>query len=89
MKRTDIAKNLGIKIEGRMKQVGTPGRFAGSAVLDRKEQRKLDQARGLIPFAIKLDAQLAGEIRALAESRQTDMNELVAELLRKGLCARD
>ena len=59
MKRTDIAKNLGIKIEGRMKQTGTPGRFAGSAVLDRKEQRKLDQARGLIPFAIKLDAQLA------------------------------
>ncbi|MCX7147347.1 MAG: hypothetical protein NT042_14400 [Sulfuritalea sp.] len=89
MKRTDIAKNLGIKIEGRMKQTGTPGRIAGSAVLDRKEQRKLDQARGLIPFAIKLDAQLVGEIRALAESRQTDLNELVAELLHKGLGGKD
>ena len=87
MKRTDIAKNLGIKIEGRMKQSGTPGRFAGGALLDRKEQRKLDQAQGLIPFAIKLDAHLVGEIRALAESRQIGVNEVAAELLRKGLAA--
>jgi hypothetical protein len=27
MKRTDLAKNLGLKINGRMKQVGTPERF--------------------------------------------------------------
>ena len=87
MKRTDLEKNLALKIDGRMKHAGTPERFAGGTVPDRKEQRKLDQAKGLIPFAVKLDAQLVGEIRALAESRQRGLNELVDELLRKGLGA--
>ena len=87
MKRVDLEKNMAHKLDGRMKQAGTPGRFAGDTVLDRKEQRKLDQAKGLIPFAVKLDAQLAGEIRALAESRQTSLHEMVGELLRKGLSA--
>ncbi len=87
MKRTDLAKNLGLKLDERMRHAGTPQRFAGAAMPDRKEQRKLDQAKGLIPFAVKLDAQLAEEIRALAESRQTGLNELVEELLRKGLSA--
>jgi len=85
MKKTDLEKNLALKIEGRMKSAGTPDRFAGGAMLDRKQQRKLDQAKGLIPFAVKLDAQLVGEIRALAESRRLAINELVAEILRKGL----
>jgi len=85
MKKTDLYKNLAHKIDRQMKQAGVPDRFAQGAVLDRKEQRKLDQAKGLIPFAVKLDAQLAGDLRALAESRRIDINELVAELLRKGL----
>lgn len=87
MKRTDLAKNMAVKLTERMKHAGTPERFAGEASLDRKEQRKLDQAKGLIPFAVKLDAQLVGGIRALAESRQMSLNDLVAELLRKGLAA--
>jgi len=87
MKRTDLDKNFALKLEGRMKGAGTPERFAGGAMLDRKQQRKLDQAKGLIPFAVKLDAQLVGEIRALAESRQLELNELVGEILRKGLSA--
>lgn len=87
MKRTDLAKNMAVKLTERMKHAGTPERFAGEAALDRKEQRKLDQAKGLMPFAVKLDAQLVGEIRALAESRQMSVNDLVAVLLRKGLAA--
>ena len=87
MKKTDLEKNMALKIDGRMRHAGTPERFAGGAVPDRKEQRKLDQAKGLVPFAVKLDAQLVGDIRALAESRQTGLNELVDELLRKGLGA--
>ncbi len=75
------------KLDSRLKLAGTPGRFAGAEVPDRKEQRKLDQAKGLIPFAVKLDAQLAEEIRALAGARQLGLNELVEELLRKGLTA--
>jgi hypothetical protein len=87
VKKTDLEKNMALKVEGRMKLAGTPERFAGGVILDRKEQRKLDQAKGLIPFAVKLDAQLAGEVRALAEARQTGLNELVDELLRKGMSA--
>jgi hypothetical protein len=87
MKKTDLYKNLGLKIDGKLKQAGTPDRFAQGSVLDRKEQRKLDQEKGLIPFAVKLNAELAGELRALAESRVLGMNELVDELLRKGMAA--
>lgn len=54
MKRTDLYKNLASKIDRDMKQAGSPDRFGQAAVLDRKEQRKLDQAKGLIPFAVKL-----------------------------------
>jgi hypothetical protein len=87
MKKTDLYKSLSSKVESRMKQAGTPDRFAQGVVLDRKEQRKLDQAKGLIPFAVKLDGQLVEEIRKLAELRQVGINELVDELLRKGMAA--
>ena len=87
MKKTDLYKNLSLKVESRMKQAGTPDRFAQGLVLDRKEQRKLDQANGLIPFAVKLDAELANTLRTLAETSQTGLNELVESLLRKGMAA--
>jgi len=56
MKKTDLAKNLALKISGQMKGAGTPGRFgqAASDVVDRKEQRRRDAAAGLVPFACKL-----------------------------------
>ena len=87
MKRTDLEKNKGLKIAGSVNRFGTPGRFGKDAArhVDRREQRKLDQARGLVPFAVKLDADLANQVRARALERQTDLNELVAELLKKGL----
>lgn len=87
MKRTDLYKSLASKVDRQMKQAGTPDRFGQGTVLDRKEQRKLDQAKGLIPFAVKLDAQLAEELRTLAASREEGLNELVEVLLRKGLAA--
>ena len=87
MKKTDLYKNLGLKIDGKLKQAGTPDRFAVGGVLDRKEQRKIDQEKGLIPFAVKLNAELAGELRVLAETRVIGMNELIDELLRKGMAA--
>ncbi|MEI8401731.1 MAG: hypothetical protein WCG12_13075, partial [Alcaligenaceae bacterium] len=84
---TDLYKNLGLKIDGKLKQAGTPDRFAQGGVLDRKEQRKLDQEKGLIPFAVKLNAQLAAELQALAKTRVLGMNELVDDLIRKGMAA--
>jgi hypothetical protein len=87
MKKSDLDKNEGLKIIGQMKQSSTPDRFgsAASAVVSRRDQRRLDQAKGLVPFAVKLDGELVKQIQALAEARQTDINETVAALLTKGL----
>ena len=59
MKKTDLYKNEGLKINGQMKQAGTPDRFgsAASATISRRDQRKLEQAQGLVAFAVKLDGQ--------------------------------
>jgi hypothetical protein len=87
MKKTDLYKNEGLKINGQMRQAGTPDRFgsAAGAALSRRDQRKLEQAQGLVALAVKLDGELVKQIHALAASRQTDINETVAALLVKGL----
>lgn len=87
MKRTDLAKNLGLKINSKVGTSGAQGRLGKEAVasVNRREQRKLDQSLGLVPFAVKLDGDLVKQIQAMAQSRQTGLNELVAELLKKGL----
>jgi len=87
VKRTDLEKNIGLKINSKVRQAGAPGRFGKEAAvaLDRREQRKLDQALGLVPFAVKLNSDLVKQLQALAQERQTGLNEVVAELLKKGL----
>ena len=87
MKKTDLDKNKGIKVNARMLHAGTPARFGAAAgtVPDRREQRKLDQAQGLVPFAAKLNSELVQQIQMLSQERQVGLNELVAELLKKGL----
>ncbi len=87
MKKTDLEKLKGLKIDGRIKQAGTPGRFGQEAAtaFGRRERRKLDQALGLVPFAVKLPGDLVTQVQALAQSREAGLNAFVAELLRKGL----
>lgn len=87
MKRTELEKNRGLKIKGGVNRFGTPGRFGkdAGAPMERREQRKLDQALGLVPFAVKLNGDLVKQVQALAQERNTGLNELVAELLQKGL----
>ena len=87
MKKTDLEKNKGLKVDSRMKQAGTPARFGkeASAVTDRREQRRLDQALGLVPFAVKLDGEMVKRVQALAQERKLGLNEVVGELLKKGL----
>lgn len=87
MKKAGLEKNKGLKIQGKMKQSGTPGRFGSGAasVPDRREQRKLDQSLGLVSFAVKLNSDLVQRVQALAQERQIGLNEVVAELLQKGL----
>ncbi len=87
MKKTDLVKNLGLKIRGQMQKSAIPGRFAegSTAVPDRREQRKLDQAAGLVPFAVKLHAELVERLRELAGAEGVGLNELTERLLRAGL----
>ena len=86
MKRTDVHKNEGLKIAGRIKPFGNSGKPGAVApVADRREQRRQDQARGLVPFACKLNIDLVAQLRALSLARDADLNELVADLLTKGL----
>ena len=89
MKSSDIEKNKAFDLKRKMVQSGSADRFgqASSQVPDRREQRRLDQAKGLIPFAVKLNGELVKEVQALAASRQIELGELVDELLRKGLKA--
>ena len=87
MKKTDLEKNKGLKINSGVNRFGTPGRFGKDAglVVDRREQRKLDQALGLVPFAVKLKGELVQRVQALAQARQAGLSEVVAELLEKAL----
>ena len=87
MKKTDLDRNEGLKIAGQMKHAGTPDRFGSAANpgVSRRDQRKLDQAQGLIPFAVKLEGALVKQIQALAETNNAGINETVAALLTKGL----
>jgi hypothetical protein len=87
LKKFDLAKNLGLKINGQMKSAGIPGRFALGAgeVVDRKEQRRRDAAAGLVPFACKLPAELVKKINERGEAHEGGVNALLAEVIGKGL----
>ena len=89
MKKTDLEKLKGLKINSKLNQAGTPGRFAAGAhdIADRREQRRRDQALGLVPFAVKLDGDLVAQIQARAEAQGVTLNDVVADLIRKGLAA--
>ncbi|HXZ93496.1 MAG TPA: hypothetical protein VEG36_11525 [Burkholderiales bacterium] len=85
-KKTELERLKAASITDRMSKARTPDRFGkGSAAPSRREQRRLDQAQGLVPFAVKLPAELVNRVRARAEARQAPLHEVVAELLEKGL----
>jgi hypothetical protein len=86
MKRTDLDKQLGKQINNRIRNAGSVSPFKRTeSVIDKKEQRRKDQALGLVPFAVKLNENLIGQINVIAAERKIGINELVAELLIKGL----
>jgi hypothetical protein len=86
VKKTDLAKNDAKKLMNKMAAHGATGfGNAANAVVDKREQRKRDQALGLVPFAVKLNGDLVKRLHALATERGTDLNTVVAEVLAKGL----
>jgi len=88
MKKTDLAKSDAKKLMGKMVTPGAAG-FGNTAspVVDKREQRKRDQALGLVPFAVKLNSALVKRLQDAAAERGQDMNTVVADLLSKGLDA--
>ncbi|MGY6268586.1 hypothetical protein ACXIUT_02765 [Achromobacter denitrificans] len=86
MNKFDLQKNQALKLAGQLRQAGTPDRYgSASHGLDRREQRKQDQAAGLVPFPLKLSQADADRLRAVAAERGVSTNDIVAEALRSAL----
>ncbi|CAB3746148.1 hypothetical protein [Paraburkholderia humisilvae] len=91
MKKTDLEKNKALKLSHSMKQTRSErfGKGVAETQLDRREQRKLDQAKGLVPFACKLNSELLSVLKERAATHPDGMTGLLDELLRRGLAASD
>jgi hypothetical protein len=88
MKKTGMAKSDAKKLMGKMVAPGAAAYGTGAApVVDRREQRKLDQALGLVPFAVKLNSDLVAQLQAAAKTQDVELHVLVGDLLAKGLAA--
>jgi hypothetical protein len=87
MKKTDLTKHLEKKLDGRMKGAVVPDRFAQGAAnaTDKREQRRLDSAAGLVPFACKLPSDLVKRLHERAAAHEGGVNALVAQALEKAL----
>jgi len=85
MKKTDLEKNKALKLMGQLKASAIPSRYAGDPVPDRREQRRLDQAAGLVAFPVKLKQPLIDALRARAQADGVSMNDLVNDLLDQAL----
>jgi hypothetical protein len=89
MKKPDLEKQKGKKI-GAVGFGGAGDRFGkGSTVpMDKRAQREHDRELGLVPFAVKLHADLVKEIHDCAHSKGVGLNEVTTELIKKGLKAK-
>lgn len=87
MNKFQLERVKAYKIVGELKQANIAGRQGDAQAADRREQRKLDQAAGLVPFPLKLSQAYADRLRALAQERGVSTNDIVAELLQKALDA--
>ena len=78
---------MALKISMEMKKAGVPNRFgtASTALPDRREQRKLDQAAGLVPFAVKLHHDLVKQLQERAQQEGVSLNELTERFILAGM----
>ena len=85
MKPTDLQKLKAKKIAGGIGPA--PDRFGKGVahVVDKREQRKLDQEAGLVPFAVKLHGDLVKQLQTLAAEKKVTLGEITTEILTKGL----
>lgn len=87
MKRTDLEKNRGLKINAKISAAGIPGRFAAGAtsVADKREQRRQERALGQVSFACKLPAELVKQLQERGAAHAGGINTFMAELVSKAL----
>ena len=85
MKKTELEKRKGLAIANAQRQSGNRFGPASAPPVDRRAQREADRAAGLVPFAVKLPAELVRQLNDSAQQRGVALNELVAELLRAQL----
>ena len=88
MKRQDLEKLKGLTIANRNKgnTHGIPG--PKPEEIGRREQRELDRAAGLVPFAVKLNSGLVAKLNAQVASSGKTMTEVVTAALEKGMAAK-
>ena len=91
MKKFDLEKNKALKLTQSLKQSQSErfGKGATESPANRREQRKLDQAKGLVPFACKLDGELVEALKARAAAHPEGMTGVLDELLRPALTKAD
>jgi hypothetical protein len=85
VKKFDLEKNKALKLANELKQ-GNAARFGANPAepkLDKREQRRLDQEKGLVPFACKLDSHLVKQLQEHATKHEGGMSEALADLLVK------
>ena len=86
LKKTDMERLKAASLADRLSKSAPPDRYAkGAHAMSRREQRERDRALGLVPFAVKLKGELVKKLHARAQDEGLPLNELVADLLEKGL----
>ena len=85
MKKTDLEKLEGLRLKPQAGAKSAPFGKAAPPQPSRREQRELDRAAGLVPFAVKLNEELVAKLQGLAKAREGDLTAVVTELLKKGL----
>jgi hypothetical protein len=85
MKKTDLEKLKGLRLKPAAAGGAAPFGKNPPPAPSRREQRDLDRAAGLVPFAVKLNEELVAKLHERAKGKEGGLNEVVAELLRKGL----
>lgn len=85
-KKTDLERLKAASLTDRLRQSRVPDRYGReSALVSRKEQRRLDQAAGLVPFAAKLPGDLVRRLHEKAQAEGRPLSETLAGLLEKAL----
>lgn len=85
MKRTELEKRKGLAIGNALRQAGNSFAPSAGSAADRKARREADRAAGLVPFAVKLPADLVRALHERAESSRQPLNEFTAGLLSRAL----